>query len=195
MNAPPEETDRLDPRKRRTRVALQHALELLLGTKGFESISVQDIAERADLNRATFYAHYPDKFALLECMVGSRFTALLAKRNITAEVDCASALEGLALAVCEYLTLMTGDGERQHQLEPHIEAAVIGAVRRMMLTGLEEHVPRRKVLCAVLSHARDDGDGRKLGDVWRGKRMATHPPPPPPGRFLGRHPGACCSDS
>ena len=63
----------IDPRVRRTRRLLQQALENLLKTKGFEELSVQDIADAATVNRATFYDHYPDKFALLECMVAGRF--------------------------------------------------------------------------------------------------------------------------
>jgi AcrR family transcriptional regulator len=55
----------LDPRIRRTRELLQQALDKLLETNEFEKISVQDITDAATVNRATFYAHYPDKFALL----------------------------------------------------------------------------------------------------------------------------------
>ena len=61
-----EDCNRLDPRIRRTRQLLQDALRKLLDQKGFDDITVQDITEAATLNRATFYAHYPDKFALLE---------------------------------------------------------------------------------------------------------------------------------
>ena len=66
-----------DPRIRRTRNLLQQALSQLLRTRDFDKLSVQEITDAAGLNRATFYAHYPDKFALLECMVASRFHALL----------------------------------------------------------------------------------------------------------------------
>ncbi len=45
----------LDPRVRRTRHLLHQALGNLLETKEFEKISVQDIAEAATVNRATFY--------------------------------------------------------------------------------------------------------------------------------------------
>ena len=63
-----------DPRVQRTRKLLQSALGKLLKEKGLEDISVQDIADAATLNRATFYDHYNDKFALLECMVGAGST-------------------------------------------------------------------------------------------------------------------------
>jgi AcrR family transcriptional regulator len=42
---------------RRTRVLLQQSLGKLLATKEFDKISVQDIAEEATVNRATFYEH------------------------------------------------------------------------------------------------------------------------------------------
>src|ERR1700677_4733063 len=67
----------VDPRILRTRKLLQQALAKLMEKKEFDAISVQDIAEQATINRATFYDHYPDKFALLECTVGSRFNELL----------------------------------------------------------------------------------------------------------------------
>ena len=65
--------EQMDPRVRRTRQLLQQALDKLLQTKDFENISVQDIAEAATVNRATFYDHFPDKFALLEYSVAASF--------------------------------------------------------------------------------------------------------------------------
>jgi AcrR family transcriptional regulator len=130
----------MDPRVRRTRQLLHDALTKLLETKEFDKISVQDIADAATLNRATFYAHYPDKFALLECTVGSRFHELLAKRGVTFDGDCASALKAMVLGVCDYLAGTRGmDSERQGQMEPHVESAVIAVVRHMILSGLKEH--------------------------------------------------------
>src|SRR5205814_10062730 len=53
-----------DPRVRRTRKLLRDALVELLAEKSFHAINVQEVADRATLNRATFYAHFVDKFAL-----------------------------------------------------------------------------------------------------------------------------------
>jgi AcrR family transcriptional regulator len=48
-------------RRMQTRQALiQSTLQLVL-EKGFEAISIQDITERADLGRGTFYIHFHDK--------------------------------------------------------------------------------------------------------------------------------------
>src|SRR5580698_9098786 len=92
----------VDPRIRRTRLLLQQALEKLLETKEFEKISVQDITDAATVNRATFYDHYPDKFALLECMAGSRFNELLSARGVKFDGTCSSALRAIVLGVCDY---------------------------------------------------------------------------------------------
>jgi AcrR family transcriptional regulator len=134
----------LDPRIRRTRQLLQQALEKLLETKDFEEISVQDIADAATVNRATFYDHYSDKFALLECIVGSRFHELLAERHVQFEVTCQSALKAIVMAVCDYLTRMQGPNCKR-QLEPHMESAIIKVVRRTLLDGLQRHPPENAI--------------------------------------------------
>jgi AcrR family transcriptional regulator len=54
-----------DRRVRRTRELLRGALLSLIMEKGYERITVQDILDRADVGRSTFYAHYRDKEALL----------------------------------------------------------------------------------------------------------------------------------
>lgn len=136
----------VDPRIRRTRQLLQQALVKLLDSKEFEKISVQDISEAATVNRATFYDHYADKFALLECMVGARFQELLAERGVHFDGTCATALKALVLGVCDYLARTPGMAcERQRQMEPHMESAVIGVVRQMILEGLKKHAAGRGV--------------------------------------------------
>jgi AcrR family transcriptional regulator len=55
-----------DLRVRRTRKLLIQALIELTIEKGFSAITVQDLADRAMVNRATFYRHYLDKYELLD---------------------------------------------------------------------------------------------------------------------------------
>jgi AcrR family transcriptional regulator len=57
--------DRTDRRVRRTRKTLQDALIALILEKGYEAITVQDVIDRANVGRSTFYAHFVDKEALL----------------------------------------------------------------------------------------------------------------------------------
>jgi len=63
----------VDPRVKRTRQLLQQAFIELFQEKGFQSISIQDITERATVNRATFYAHFPDKYALMDSIIREQF--------------------------------------------------------------------------------------------------------------------------
>jgi AcrR family transcriptional regulator len=53
------EGERLDRRVIRTRRLLRDALMELILEKGYDSVTVQDITDRANLGRATFYLHYP----------------------------------------------------------------------------------------------------------------------------------------
>lgn len=63
-------TTKQDRRSRRTRQLLGNALIELMFEKRFEDITVQDILDRADIGRSTFYAHYTDKENLLMSEIG-----------------------------------------------------------------------------------------------------------------------------
>jgi AcrR family transcriptional regulator len=56
---------RIDRRINRTKRLLRAALLELILEKGFDMVTVEDITDRADLGRATFYLHYKDKEDLL----------------------------------------------------------------------------------------------------------------------------------
>ena len=51
-------------RNTRTEARIKAAFTTLVRTKGFDSMSVSDIARTAGINRGTFYMHYTDKFDL-----------------------------------------------------------------------------------------------------------------------------------
>ena len=52
---------KMDRRVQRTRQLLQDALIAMVIEKGYDATTVQDIIDRANVGRATFYAHFPDK--------------------------------------------------------------------------------------------------------------------------------------
>ena len=63
----------MDRRVRRTRRSLTDALVGLILERGYDRITVQDVLDRADVGRSTFYAHFRDKEALLlSCFDGLR---------------------------------------------------------------------------------------------------------------------------
>lgn len=152
MPSPADEQNKeLDPRIRRTRKMLQDALAKLLKEKDFEKISIGDIAEESTLNRATFYDHYPDKFALLSCLVAAQFQELIAERNIRFD-GCNGAIKNTAMGVCYYLekTIRPGTSGDRHASSP-METAIVPVIRRMILEGFQHHPPRPEVSTALVS--------------------------------------------
>lgn len=55
-----------DRRAIRTKKLIRNALSDLIEEKGYNNISITDLAARADINRGTFYLHYTDKYDLIE---------------------------------------------------------------------------------------------------------------------------------
>ncbi len=99
-----QETEtKVDPRVKRTQALIQQAFGELLAEKGFQSITVQDITQRAEINRATFYAHFAYKFALLESHIQQVFRAELEKRTLHACHYSQDNLHALIVTVIEFI--------------------------------------------------------------------------------------------
>src|SRR6476659_10614597 len=130
------ETETTDPRILRSRRMLMEALASLLIKKEFEDISIQEIADEATLNRATFYLHYPDKNALLQAMTGVRFRALIERVGITF-TDCTGALRAIALGVCDYLAETTSCPGQLARIP--LEGSIIPVVEDMFKEGISLH--------------------------------------------------------
>ena len=63
----------MDRRQKKTREAIFAAFGELLSKKDFAKITVGEIIERADVGRATFYAHFETKDSLLQELCGELF--------------------------------------------------------------------------------------------------------------------------
>ena len=68
-----------DPRVRKTRRSLREAFIHLILEKGYDSISIQDIASEAETARITFYRHYKDKEQLLTDCLDALYEELVNK--------------------------------------------------------------------------------------------------------------------
>jgi AcrR family transcriptional regulator len=127
LSNPKEE--KLDPRIKRTRSLILQAFGSLLAEKGFESISVQDITDKAEINRATFYGHFPDKYALLDYTVAQSFRQELEKRMLNGCQYTPDNLKNLLLAVCEFHVRAHSDCA---QLHPHFESLIEGTIKNIL---------------------------------------------------------------
>ncbi|GHO48204.1 TetR/AcrR family transcriptional regulator [Ktedonospora formicarum] len=71
----------------------------------FHSISIQEIARRATVNRATFYAHFEDKYALMEDWSREKFHRALVHQLPACSALRRETLHSLILAVFDFMAL------------------------------------------------------------------------------------------
>ena len=124
-----KEEEKLDPRVKRTRSLILRSFESLLAEKGFETISVQDVTDRAEINRATFYAHFHDKYELLDYSISQMFKQEIEKRTLNACHYTPDNLKNLILAVCEFLVKTHSECAQPHQ---QFESLTEGTIKNIL---------------------------------------------------------------
>ena len=121
--------ERLDPRVKRTKHLLLQAFIMLVREKGHSNLTVQEITERATINRATFYAHFNDLDDFLEFVVSETFQETLAT-HLPADARLSPAnFTTLGLATYEFLSRFNGhcspeDVERKPKIEAQVQRQV-----------------------------------------------------------------------
>ena len=175
-----------DRRTRRSRRALGAALVELVLERGFTALTVEDITDRADVARATFYAHFRDKEDLF-----ARVTA-----DLLAELG-----ERLAPAVADSAVGFTG----KPVLEMLRHAREERELYRIVLRGEGDGKPLRMFTQACARVAAEEFRGRSerndvkpridaelLARVWVGEQVSVlqwwveHEAPPMPAEEVVR---------
>ncbi len=129
----PEKVKKIDPRVVRTKQLLSQSLRQLLGEQCFRDITVQDILDRATINRATFYAHFDDKDALLRSLLGNLFEQALHRHLAPNSAPCEQHFDLLVQSVCDFLGQVRRCTKlRTVQGNPHVEAAIKGPVHKVV---------------------------------------------------------------
>lgn len=141
MLSNPKEQEKLDPRVKRTRSLILQAFGDLLAEKGFESISVQDVTDRAEINRATFYKHFVDKYALLDYTITQSFRQEIEKRMLDACHYTPENLRSLILVVCEFLSRLHSECAQPHQ---QFESLVEGTIKKQIFELLSHWLEQSK---------------------------------------------------
>jgi len=103
-----------DPRVTRTRKLIEDAFLDVMNEKGFEDLSVQDVADRAGINRVTFYSHFVDRYALLRHAIRKAFEAQVEAEGLTERPLSSESVRDLFVLVCGHIA-----GLHQHCKPPH----------------------------------------------------------------------------
>ena len=132
-------TEKNDPRFKRTRKLILQAFMEILPEKGFQAVSVQNITEKAGINRATFYAHFPDKYVLLDHSIQQMFRQEIEKRMLDACHYSDENLKSLIITVCEFVSNANSHcAPSQPQFESLVEAQVKNQLQGLLEVWLEK---------------------------------------------------------
>ncbi|CAM3504376.1 MULTISPECIES: TetR/AcrR family transcriptional regulator [Saccharibacillus] len=128
-----------DPRVIRTRRLLIDAFGKLLHHKDFNQITVLDVAREATVNRATFYAHFQDKYALLQSYLQFAFDAYVPERIDPRGGLTEDAVRRMIVSLCDYHRDCARCVKRYDSIallmEEDIRAQLEKFVLRMLLPG------------------------------------------------------------
>lgn len=104
-------TRKFDLRVSRTRSSIKDAFITLLEEKSFNSITINDITTKANINRSTFYSHYMDKYDLMDKYqeeIMSELSTIISKNLIHIKKHEKENLEIIsyktAISIFEYLS-------------------------------------------------------------------------------------------
>jgi len=131
-----------DRRSIRTKRLLREAFAELLEERGFDGFSVGDLADRADINRATFYAHYRDMADMLAVFEEEILSSLLSLKPKIQAVSIAELFEFTKTGTPPHVTIEIFDLLREH-----------GSLLRVLLSPKGDavfHAHMRDRLCSDL---------------------------------------------
>jgi AcrR family transcriptional regulator len=139
----------LDPRAKRTRQLLAQSFQDLMTVKEFGSITVQDIAHKATVNRATFYAHFEDKFALLDWIIREQFRSRVLI-GLDHFAPSGESVRHLISITGEFLAEFTGQcPKKNREFHPLVEALIQDELYAYILQGLP--TKRQETAATMLS--------------------------------------------
>lgn len=136
MATKPKQGDR---RVQRTHQLLRQASVDVMREKGFAAMTIQDVADRANVNRGTFYAHFTDKYALLDELVREQFHDLLTSKLPPMSQWNTRTLKMLIQIVLKYFEEEHRQCEPAEIIDPLIERATKEELAMLLLRWLQQH--------------------------------------------------------
>jgi len=167
---------RTDRRVQRTRASIEDAFIRLAGARGYQNVTMEDVADVADVAKATLYSHYANRDALLAA-VFARVTGELADRVAYRDGTWTEVRAGAMTAVYEHAAEHR-DLYRVCLAEPATRALYLSGVAayaeantRRRLAALDRE-PRVPVAMTAVAFA---GAHVALLEAWLAGRLAGTP--------------------
>lgn len=109
-----------------TEEAIQTAFNNLLLKKDIDRISIKDVTELAQVNRATFYAHFQDKYALFDRMIEDSIDGLFSNHAPGSDQLDSDSLSAYFEAIYDYLLKIEDHCPYSYQkLLPKVRQAIV----------------------------------------------------------------------
>lgn len=122
-----------------TKQSLVKAFFMLVNDKDFEKITIADLTERAQVNRATFYAHFKDKYDLLDYIMGDSASKAIEHRTAGSYTFDQESITQLIFAVCDYYEEPDFKCRRSYigLVIPQLEEKMVGELSLYLYKSLE----------------------------------------------------------
>lgn len=128
----------IDRRAQRTRHVLEQAFLDILQEKGLTAMSIQEITERANVHRGTFYAHFADKYALLESIIREGYRDVLTGTLPPQSQWERKTLHPLTQATLDYFNSMYRQCPPLDIVDPLVEQAVREELETLLVNWLKQ---------------------------------------------------------
>lgn len=122
----------------------------LINKKDFAKITITDLANGAGVNRATFYAHFDDKYELLDFIVNDSATSII-QRYTNGLVEKKDIIYALILAVCEFHSQPNIQCRQSYlKLIPQIKEKMLLELKKFLMGLLDKYSEQEKKLLVTI---------------------------------------------
>ncbi|MFJ7755862.1 TetR/AcrR family transcriptional regulator [Peribacillus muralis] len=123
-------------RNTNTKSSIEEAFTSLLRKKDIENITIKDITEKANINRATFYAHFEDKYQLFDEMMHKAIMETINSKAGNLIILDKTHIEVLFNSICGFMNLVVENC-------PYSFLKLFPLLRIKMIAALQEHIHTR----------------------------------------------------
>ncbi len=139
-----------DRRVQKTRQVIRQAFIEIAREKGTMDATIQEITERANVSRGTFYAHFADKYELVDSIVRENFQHAVGMVPISSGWN-REALQTLIQTILEYFKGIYKHHRRSRDITPLLEQAIHDEMNTVILALLKDQAPHTHIPLETIS--------------------------------------------